>query len=440
MDDIYKFLNNLHLDNSNGIVAAISGGPDSMFLLNILLKLKETQNFKLIVAHVNHNLREESFTEKEDLENYCLAHNLIFEFYEIEKRTNKPLTEVEARKIRYNFLDKLMKKYNADYLATAHHGDDLIETVMMKIVRGSSLKGYSGFPIISQKNGYKVIRPLISLTKKEIIYYLEKENLEYAIDKTNSDTKYTRNRFRLNVLPFLKNEDKNVHLKFKKFSETLILYDNFVKSVAKKELQNVYNNNELDLIKFKKLDKLLQKEIIYLIIEIVYKDSIELINEKHVSNLFNAIYNEKPNIKLNFPSEYVAVKEYDKLRIYKKENVEGYKYEITKETFLPNGKCIEIVKEIDNNSNYMTRINSSEICLPLFVRTRNTADKMQVKGMNRFKKIKDIYIDEKVPLTQREVQPIVVDSNDNVIWIPGIKKSVFDKKENEEYDIILRYF
>lgn len=88
----------------------------------------------------------------------------------------------------------------------------------------------------------------------------------------------------------------------------------------------------------------------------------------------------------------------------------------------------------------MTRINSSEICLPLFVRTRNTADKMQVKGMNRFKKIKDIYIDEKVPLTQREVQPIVVDSNDNVIWIPGIKKSVFDKKENEEYDIILRYF
>ena len=135
MEEVYNFFRKLQLNESNTVVAAISGGPDSMLLIELLLKYRKMSNFNLIVAHVNHNLRDESVKEKEDLEKYCLENNLKFEYYEIEKRKDKPLTEVEARNIRYEFFDELMKKYSATYLATAHHGDDLVETVMMKIVR-----------------------------------------------------------------------------------------------------------------------------------------------------------------------------------------------------------------------------------------------------------------------------------------------------------------
>ena len=440
MEEVYNFFRKLQLNESNTVVAAISGGPDSMLLIELLLKYRKMSNFNLIVAHVNHNLRDESVKEKEDLEKYCLENNLKFEYYEIEKRKDKPLTEVEARNIRYEFFDELMKKYSATYLATAHHGDDLVETVMMKIVRGSSLRGYSGFSQISEKNGYKIIRPLISLTKKEIINYLDKEKIGYAIDNTNCDEKYTRNRFRLNVLPFLKNEEKNVHLKFKKFSETLNMYDEYVKKNAKLAMQNVYINNELIVDEFNKLDLVIKREIISIILEKECINIIERLNETHISSILNMVDNSKPNLKVFLPDNCVVLKEYNKVKIIKRELFEDYKLELVEKVLLPNGMSIEKIDKIDNNSNYMTRLSSSELALPLYVRNRKDSDIIRVKGMNHNKKIKDIFIDEKIPASERELWPVVEDSLGNIVWLPGLKKSSFDKKVNEEYDIILHYF
>lgn len=440
MEEVYNFFRKLQLNESNTVVAAISGGPDSMLLIELLLKYRKMSNFNLIVAHVNHNLRDESVKEKEDLEKYCLENNLKFEYYEIEKRKDKPLTEVEARNIRYEFFDELMKKYSATYLATAHHGDDLVETVMMKIVRGSSLRGYSGFSQISEKNGYKIIRPLISLTKKEIINYLDKEKIGYALDSTNCDEKYTRNRFRLNVLPFLKNEEKNVHLKFKKFSETLNMYDEYVKKNAKLAMQNVYINNELIVDEFNKLDLVIKREIISIILEKECINIIERLNETHISSILNMVDNSKPNLKVFLPDNCVVLKEYNKVKIIKRELFEDYKLELVEKVLLPNGMSIEKIDKIDNNSNYMTRLSSSELALPLYVRNRKDSDIIRVKGMNHNKKIKDIFIDEKIPASERELWPVVEDSLGNIVWLPGLKKSSFDKKVNEEYDIILHYF
>lgn len=440
MEEVYNFFRKLQLNESNTVVAAISGGPDSMLLIELLLKYRKMSNFNLIVAHVNHNLRDESVKEKEDLEKYCLENNLKFEYYEIEKRKDKPLTEVEARNIRYEFFDKLMKKYSATYLATAHHGDDLVETIMMKIVRGSSLRGYSGFSQISEKNGYKIIRPLISLTKKEIINYLDKEKIGYALDSTNCDEKYTRNRFRLNVLPFLKNEEKNVHLKFKKFSETLNMYDEYVKKNAKLAMQNVYINNELIVDEFNKLDLVIKREIISIILEKECINIIERLNETHISSILNMVDNSKPNLKVFLPDNCVVLKEYNKVKIIKRELFEDYKLELVEKVLLPNGMSIEKIDKIDNNSNYMTRLSSSELALPLYVRNRKDSDIIRVKGMNHNKKIKDIFIDEKIPASERELWPVVEDSLGNIVWLPGLKKSSFDKKVNEEYDIILHYF
>src|SRR5699024_2935456 len=122
-----------------------------------------------------------------------------------------------ARLKRYNFFDELVHTYHAKYLMTAHHGDDLMETILMRLTRGSSLKGYAGFKKEYKKDNYKVVRPLITQTKQEIIEYMDNLGLKYFIDESNFSDKYTRNRYRKNILPFLKQEDPQVHHKYLKF-------------------------------------------------------------------------------------------------------------------------------------------------------------------------------------------------------------------------------
>ena len=244
LDDILKKLDKTIKENET-VITATSGGPDSMALLSLLIKLSKTKKITIICAHVNHNLRKESQEEAIMVEKYANENNLIFEKMEINHYEGN--TENYARTQRYNFFEKLIKKYNATYLLTAHHGDDLTETILMRMVRGSSLKGYSGFQEITDKETYKIYRPLITKTKDELLNYVKTNNIPYAVDKTNFSEEYTRNRYRLNILPILKKENKSVHLKFLKFSETLKLYDDHINKEANEKLNKVYQNNNLNL-------------------------------------------------------------------------------------------------------------------------------------------------------------------------------------------------
>ena len=202
------------------IVIGCSSGPDSMALVDMLLKIREKYSLSLIVAHVNHNVRKESYEEAKFMEQYCKNNEIVFETMVIEEYGDDNFHN-EARNIRYNFFESLIRKYSADYLMTAHHGDDLIETIMMRLVRGSNLNGYSGFKKIVPMEGYQIVRPLIHYTKDELENYDKLNNVKYFVDSSNDKDKYTRNRYRKYVIPFLKDEEINVHHKFLKFSEEL---------------------------------------------------------------------------------------------------------------------------------------------------------------------------------------------------------------------------
>ena len=171
-------LDDINFDN-NPVVVGVSSGPDSMCLLNLL----EQKTNKLVVCHINHNVRKESTTEEEYLKDYCQKHNLIFESMKITeyKETN---FENEARKKRYNFYEEILSKYHSTKLFLAHHGDDQIETVLMKIVRGSNLEGYAGIKEISKVKNYQIIRPLLKVTKEDIINYNKSHNITYFIDSS----------------------------------------------------------------------------------------------------------------------------------------------------------------------------------------------------------------------------------------------------------------
>lgn len=439
MDEAYNYLLSL-LDNDDYVVVGVSGGPDSMALLHLLITLSKEKKINIICAHINHNVRIESEQEKIFVEKYCNDNNVIFEYMKIDKFNKDNFNENEARIIRYNFFKELIKKYKAKLLLTAHHGDDLIETILMRLVRGSTIKGYAGFEKCSHMDNYKIVKPLIYYTKDEILKYLNLNNISYVIDKSNLNNEYTRNRYRHNVLPFLKKEDINVNKRFLKYSETLLEYSNYIDKVALTNMKEIINGNKLDIIKYKKLDNLIGKRIISFILETIYKESITLINDIHISLINDLIYNDMPNKKLQLPNNVIAMKNYDYVSFEEQKNdIEDYELLLDKDVELPNNRKIIYLKEEQSNSNYVCRLNSKEITLPLYVRNKKDGDKICVKGLHGTKKIKDIYINEKIAIKDRTKWPIVVDKNGIIVWIPGLKKSKYNKTINEKYDIILRY-
>ena len=441
MQEVYNFIkNDIGLKPTDAIVVGVSGGPDSMALLYVLKSLKKELDIRIICAHVNHNKREESSVEEAYVKDYCRKNDILFECIKIEKWGDDNF-ENEARSIRYKFFEELIENYNAKFLMTAHHADDLIETILMRIVRGSTLKGYSGFSKIVQKEGYKIVRPFINVTKDEIMKYNEENNIKYFIDSSNNEDTHTRNRYRHVVLPFLKKENPNVHKKFIKFSETLIENSKYIDKEADRMFNKVIHNGILYVDRFLELEHVIQTKIIYNILERIYGDDLLIIGDVHVDLIFDLIYSNKSNSVVHLPNSIVVIKAYNEISFgFDDDKHEEYEIEISQLVNLPSGKIIEVVSDSNDTSNNTIRINSKDVKLPLYVRNRRDGDRMLVKGMNGSKKISDIFIDEKVKSSDRDVWPVVLDSQDNIIWLPGLKKSKLDRKIGEDYDIILRYY
>ena len=441
MEDAYRFLmEDVNFKYGDTVVAAISGGPDSMALLHMLSKVKDAMEITVVCAHVNHNVRKESNEEAIFVEKFCRNHGIIFEYMKIEDYGDDNFHN-EARTKRYHYFGEIVKKYHARYLFTAHHGDDLMETILMRIVRGSTLRGYSGFSYKVEMGNYTILRPFIGVTKEEIIEYDKKNKIPFVKDASNDKDVYTRNRFRKYVVPALKKEDPNVHHKFLKFSRTLLEYNNYIDRQVENLIPRIYMQNELNLDEFLKLDHVIAMKVIYYILEHVYHDDLMLITDHHAELILQLILSKKANAYIYLPNHLKAVKTYDKLTFVCDEEPNGsYEIELIQYLNLPNGKNIEVISSSSKDNNFICRLSSDDVVFPLHVRNRANGDKMSVKGMLGRKKINDIFIDEKIPMNERELWPIVVDSKGTIVWLPGLKKSKFDKTKDEKYDIILKYY
>ena len=432
MDYINELLQSLNIDSK--VIVACSGGPDSMFLLHVL----KEYGLDVICAHVNHNLREESKEEYEYVKSYCEENNITFEGTELHDLPQIN-TELKAREKRYEFFKTLIDKYNAKYLFTAHHGDDLIETILMRLTRGSTMKGYSGISLITKKDKYEIIRPLLFLTKDDIMKYIDENHIPYVVDNSNSSLKYTRNRYRANILPILKKENNIVHQKFLKYSRMIEEYDTFIINYVNNIYDKIVIDNKIKINLFLSEDKLIQRNILEKYIYSIYGDDIVCWDDIKTNILFNMISDPKPNIIVDFPNNIKGIKEYNLLYMIKSDNQEEYEFEIKDKVVVPDG-VIEVLKDSQEKDNFITYLNSEDINLPLYVRSIKIGDKMTIKNMKDAKKIKDIFINEKVPVSKRKTWPIVVDSKGNVLWLPGLKKSQFDSQKSGKYDIILKYY
>lgn len=428
--DMIKYINDLP---DKYIVVGVSSGPDSMALLHML---QTCTNKVIVCTHINHNIRSSSTEEEQYLKDYCKNNNIIFESTKIDKYTMSNF-ENEARNKRYAFYEKILKKYQSSHLFLAHHGDDLIETVLMKIMRGSNLEGYAGIKTFSILNNYTIVRPLLHLTKEDIIKYNQDNHIKYYLDYTNEDITYTRNRYRKKILPILKEENPNAHLKFLKYGNTLQEYYNYIEDIIKEKIDTIYKDNIIDINILNKEHPFIKKNIIFYVLSNIYDNKDNIIKDKHIDSIINLSNSDKPNQTISLPNNYQARKSYNFIYIEKKQKKEDNYKILLKDINKIDNIIIKKVEHIDSDGNNVCRLNSKNIKLPLYIRNRIDGDYIYLYGNNHKKKIKDIFIDSKIPIDKRNIYPLIIDSNNNILWIPNIKKSKYNVKNNEIYDIIL---
>jgi len=364
------------LKESDTCVLALSGGPDSMCLLDILLKEKEAKNFKIIAVHINHNTRKACEKEQNFVKKYLKNKEVTLETYKIDSYKKK-FTEQEGREKRYKILKEVVKKYHADYLFTAHHGDDLTETILMRIIRGSTLNGYAGMKKESIWDNVTIVRPLIFHTKKEILTYLEENNIPYVIDESNLNDAYLRNKIRHNILPYLENIEPKYHKKFLKFSEALEQTNQFINSQVSEIKNNIIEKNKIKKNKFLSASKFIQEEILKDYICEFYKEDLPHITDRHLNLILAFIKNRKDTGYINLPMKVLFYKNTKYLWLAKEKKTEQYCIKLEDKAILPNGNQVIKLEKYNKKSNNEIHLNSKKITLPLYLTTRTNGLKME---------------------------------------------------------------
>lgn len=272
----------------------MSGGPDSITLLSVLLQLKNEYNLSLIVAHVNHMIRENAIKDEEYVKKFCEKNQIQYfikreNVLEKSKREKKGLEEC-GREVRYNFFEKVLKETNSHKIAIAHNLNDNVETIIMNVIRGSGLSGMKG---IEAKRGI-YIRPLIETTREEIEKYCEEQKLNPRHDESNNDNTYTRNKIRNIVIPYLKEEfNPNILNTITRLSEIVKEEQNYMDKQVKEAYNEILINDEniiiYDLKKFNNKDAVIQKKLILLGIKKIFGNTkgIEKINLDDIIKLCN---------------------------------------------------------------------------------------------------------------------------------------------------------
>ena len=303
------------INENDRIVIGISGGPDSMCLLNILNQLKNKLNIKLFVAHINHMIREEAQEETEYVKEFCkkIGIECFVKYVDVISKSNaeKIGTEEAGRKARYSFFEEIRQKVNANKIATAHNSNDNAETVLMNIIRGAGTTGLKGIEPIRDN---KFIRPIIECERTEIEDYCKKENLQPRIDKSNFENIYTRNKIRNILIPQIKSDfNPNIVEALGKLSQVAReenqFISNCVENIIDKELLISKDNENkvliLDLKKFNVQDDVIKSRVIinginFLLgntqgIEKVHVDDIVKMCKNNIGNKF---LSPKKNIKI----------------------------------------------------------------------------------------------------------------------------------------------
>jgi len=445
------------IESGDKILVALSGGPDSICLLNILLELKEELNIDIAAAHLNHLLRgKDAFKDEEYVINICNSMGIKCFVKRVDingyAKEHKLSSEMAGRNVRYNFFDEIVEEEGFNKVATAHNANDQAETILFRLMRGTGLEGLGG---IKASRDNKIIRPILCLSREQVEKYIELKNLNPRIDKTNFEKIYNRNKIRLDILPYMKenfNEDiiqtlnrmslllqkdnkflENLSLSF--YNKYCIQYDDYfiIKKEIFKEEESIVNRVLRHAItRYSKSNYDFEMKHIYKISYLAKNNSgksVDLPNGIYVENIYGDIYikNKIKKYDINNKKEKIILSKDNT----NKNTIEFNKFSI-EFSVMSNYQSNDIRL---NQGNLMQYFDFDKINDNISIRNRNDGDKLIPLGMSGSKKLKDIFIDMKIPKEERDNIPILC-FDEKIAWIIGIRTSENYKLTNESKNIL----
>ncbi len=421
---VFYYIKNNNLISSNKVLLAFSYGIDSRALLNVLLALK----YEVILLHVNHKVRKESEIEEKETLELAKKYNLKCYIKHLEKQDQN--FEDFARRERYNFFKEVAKQENTNILLTAHHKDDNLETIILRLITGSNLYGYAGIHNKVTKDSLTIVRPFLCVTKDEIKAYQKEIGFTYFEDSTNEENDHMRNRIRHNIIPLLKEENSSVLDKSISFSNQLNEAFDYIRTKSIDYLTS--NNFAISNSTFKELDAAQRHDIICLLLEHFKIDR----NTNIIYKLDSIILANKPQVEFKLSDNFVFYKRYDKSYIEKEktQNLSNLIKLNYQDNIVFNNFNFYFSKEKPLNNEFWIKLCYNDLEFPLTIRTRINGDFIVLsKGK---KKIKDLFIDKKINIDKRNSLPLII-NNGNILWIPSVAKSELIRKNLENGDIYL---
>lgn len=384
-------------------IVSVSGGADSMMLLFLLMQT----DYQIEVVHFNHLKREQSNDEADLVKTYCEQNSIPFHYYFI--KVDEGNFHHQAHKLRLHYLKEAAKVSKSTYIFTAHHLDDLFENVLMKITRGSNLLGYAGMQLAHKEKSITYVKPLLYTTKKEILDFVKEHQIPFLDDQSNEENNYLRNRYRHAVVPIMKQENSNLLNQIGQYNMQVTKAFKFIRKTT---LSLLTNKKEIDLFTFKTLDPAIQEDMIAYLLEAHHFN----ISYDMIMQIKDMLLQNKPNAR------YQLSKTYYFTRTYKKASIKEIFKKNTDEIEIKNGKNKLTNMDIFtflNNSNTPTedleKLCYNKLAFPFILRHRKNGDKLTYSYGH--KKLKDLFIDKKVPMEKRDQLWILTDQNNEILWV-----------------------
>jgi len=436
------------LQQGDHLLIAVSGGVDSMALLHYFVQTQEQWNIQVEAVHVDHMLRGQASAEdRAFVQKYCDDNGVSLHATEIPvpaiMAQENGNTQLICRRERYRYFKEILGKINANKLVTAHHADDQLESVLMALTKNATMNSMQGIRPQRLFEGKSLIRPFLTVTKSEIREYLLRKGLDYREDASNSKDTYVRNRFRHHVVPLLEAENPRVTEQITHFTKHLQVDDAFLMSLAQDVFsQTVIRSNEntysLEIEAFQLIPLALQRRLILILLNYLYKDSNTIQSFALLTSILKLCDTTAGYAEIHLPEDFLAVRRYGKLTIQKNKPLEDQtspeKQIISIAngwTTLINGERLCVVNLHDLSSELLTDtaqlfyFNASKLHLPLYIRARKDGDKMLLKGMDQPKRLSRLFIDEKIPLNERNSWPLLISQTDEVVAVIGVRMGIF---------------
>ena len=422
------------IPQNSKVLVALSGGPDSVTLLHVLLQLKENLRIEVAAAHLNHMLRdEESERDEQFVKDLCRKWNVpLFVRRENVKEISKEKNvEAVAREIRYRFLEETRKKMDGDLIATGHTASDLVETVILNLTKGTGIKGLRGF--LPKRD--RIVRPLFEVTREEVERYVEENRLPFVIDSSNFKTDFERNLVRIGVIPVLKNINPRLEEAVLRSTEVLREIEGFLSEKVENLLQN-YLKEEIfcvPLKEFKAFHPALRREILREAFKRITGRTLPYGKVESIENLI-----ERKGYKEFRPLEgFVVFKDQKKLCILK-ENEKDRSFFVKVKEFPSRVETPAGILEFDlwngREEGFLIPYNEA-ISKGIIVRNRRPGDRLRFRGFSR--PLKKVLIEKKIPARERDILP-VVQLGEEIVWIPGVYRAYINSTPEESY-IIVRF-